>query len=159
VIRAARAAAPSRISDVLVALHGAFYAKGWHGPSVLEALRGLTGKKAKKRRGKASHSVHEVVDHIEYWENVAIHYVRRGRPPKRHRQDWAKPNLKWRESVRRLRATHRVLVAAIASIEDADLERPVRTVGSGRMSLRQVLHGVAAHDAYHAGQIQLLRTL
>jgi uncharacterized damage-inducible protein DinB len=58
-----------------------------------------------------------------------------------------------------LRATHRLLVAAVSALEDADLERPVRTVSAGRMPLGQVLHGVAAHDAYHAGQIRMQRTL
>jgi uncharacterized damage-inducible protein DinB len=148
-----------RVDDVLVALRGAFGAKGWHGPSVLDAIKGVTAKKAKKRRGKSSNSIHDLVDHIEYWEAVAVHCVRRGRPPKRHRPDWAKPNLGYRDSVRRLKATHRVLIAAIALLQDADLERPCRTVSSGRMPLGQVLHGVAAHDAYHAGQIRLLRTL
>lgn len=148
---------PSRVSDALLALRGAFTNRGWHGPSVLESIKGLSAKKAKKRRAKASHSIHDLVDHIEYWENVAIHYVRRGRPPKRHRKDWSPPNLKWRDSVKRLKATHRVLIAAVALLKEADLERPVRTLGSGRMTLGQVLHGVAAHDAYHAGQIRLLR--
>ena len=115
--------------DIQLALRGAFFGKGWHGPSVLEAVKGLTAKKARKRRGKASHSIHELIDHVEHWEAVAIHYVRRGKPPKRHRKDWGPPNLAFRDSVRRLRATHRVLVAALGALEDADLERPVRTVG------------------------------
>ena len=149
--------AKPRVHDILAALRGAFFAKGWHGPSLLEAVKGLTAKKARKR-GKATHSIHELVDHVEHWEAVAIHYVRRGKPPKRHRMDWAPPNLRFRDSLRRLRATHRLLVAAISALEDADLERPVRTVSAGRMPLGQVLHGVAAHDAYHAGQIRLQRT-
>jgi uncharacterized damage-inducible protein DinB len=144
---------------VQVALRGAFVARGWHGPSVLQSISGVRAKKAKKRRAGAAHSIHEVVDHIEYWEHVAIHYVRRGRPPKRLRKDWATPGLGFAKSVKRLRATHRVLVAAIALLKDADLERPVRTVSKRRLTLGEVLHGVAAHDSYHAGQIRLLRTL
>jgi len=147
------------VSDILTALRGAFVARGWHGPALLQSIRGLRAKKARKRRGNASHSVHEIVDHVEYWEHVAIHYVRRGRPPKRLRQDWQAPSLSFAKSVRRLRATHRVLVAAIASLKDADLERPVRTVSRRRMRLGEVLHGVAAHDSYHAGQVRLIGTL
>ncbi len=145
----------TRVADVIVALQGAFSNKGWHGPSVLDSVKGVRAKQARKRKGQ--HSIHELVDHIEYWESIAVHYVRRGKPPKRRRADWIPPNLHWRDSVRRMRATHRVLLAAIATLKDADLERPVRTVGSGRMRLVQVLHGVAAHDVYHAGQIGLLR--
>jgi uncharacterized damage-inducible protein DinB len=150
---------PNRVGDVLAALRGAFVNKGWHGPSVLQSIQGLRAKKAKKRRAGAAHSIHDVVDHIEYWEHVAIHYVRRGRPPKRLRKDWAKSGLSFAKSVTRMRATHRVLVAAIALLKDADLERPVRTVSRRRLTLGQVLHGVAAHNSYHAGQIRLLRTL
>ena len=126
---------------------------------MLQAIRGLKAKKARKCRGKSAHSIHQLIDHVEYWENVAIHYVRRGRPPKRLRKDWMAPSMSLSKSVRRLRATHRVLVAAIAMLKEADLERPVRTVSRRRMRLGEVLHGVAAHDAYHAGQIRLLRTL
>ena len=147
----------TRVADVLAALQGAFSKKGWHGPTVLDSVKGVRAKQARKRKSKEQHSIHELVDHIEYWESIAVHYVRRGKPPKRRRGDWVPPNLHWRDSVRRMRATHRVLIAAIATLKDADLERPVRTVGSGRMRLLQVLHGVVAHDAYHAGQIGLLR--
>ena len=147
----------TRVADVLVALQGAFSKKGWHGPSVLDSVKGIRAKQARKRKSKDQHSIHELVDHIEYWESIAVHYVRRGKPPKRRRADWLQPNLHWRDSVRRMRATHRVLIAAIATLKDADLERPVRTIGMGRMRLVQVLHGVAAHDVYHSGQIGLLR--
>ena len=76
---------------MLLALRGAFVNRGWHGPSVLQSIRGLRAKKARKHRAGAAHSIHELVDHVEYWEHVAIHYVRRGRPPKRLRKDWTPP--------------------------------------------------------------------
>jgi uncharacterized damage-inducible protein DinB len=58
-----------------------------------------------------------------------------------------------------MKRTHLGLVAAVSLLTDADLERPIGTWDSGTLPLARVLHGVAAHDAYHAGQIRLLRTL
>jgi uncharacterized damage-inducible protein DinB len=51
------------------------------------------------------------------------------------------------------------LRAAVSRLEDRDLDGIVETQHGGRMTLSRVLRGVAAHDAYHAGQIRLLRTL
>ena len=53
---------------------------------------------------------------------------------------------------------HRALVKAVSALRDGDLERKVQT-SSGPRPLVEVLHGVAAHDAYHAGQIRLTRKL
>jgi len=61
-----------------------------------------------------------------------------------------------------LDASHRSLVAAVERLAEADLERPVgeegreASLGSG-VSLAVMLHGIIAHDVYHAGQIALLR--
>ena len=60
--RSRRSLVKPRVDDVLVALRGAFSGKGWHGPSVLDAIKGVTAKKAKKRRGKASNSKQQTVD-------------------------------------------------------------------------------------------------
>ena len=49
-----------------------------------------------------------------------------------------------------LDAEHRRLRDAIASLDDAALE--------DRKKMRMV-YGVAAHDVYHTGQIQLLKRL
>ena len=44
------------------------------------------------------------------------------------------------------------------ALRDQDLDRKVPT-SSGPRPLVEVLHGLAAHDAYHAGQIQLLKRM
>jgi len=147
------------VADVLVALKGAFEANGWHGPAVRQSVRGVTARQARVKPPGPHNSIHELVDHIEYWEAIGVHYVNKGAPPRRRRKDWAPPSLPWTKSLRRLRNTHRVLVAAVARLWDEDLDRTVRTAAAGRMRLARVLHGIAAHDAYHAGQIRLMLTL
>jgi len=55
-----------------------------------------------------------------------------------------------------LEQTHRAMRAAVAALKTADLD--VRPAGS-KVSNLAMISGIAAHDVYHAGQIQLLKRL
>jgi hypothetical protein len=55
----------------------------------------------------------------------------------------------WRRDIRFLREEHAILRRAIEQL-------PPRKLNAKTIWL---IHGVAAHDAYHAGQIKLLRRL
>jgi uncharacterized damage-inducible protein DinB len=148
-----------RVGDVLGALRGAFERKGWHGPTVLEALRGVTAREAALKPTGVHHSIHQLVEHIQYWEEAGLRYATTRGRPRRTRRDWGVPTASFAVSLRQMQATHRRLVEAVSALADAALDQSIGTWDSGRMPLAQVLHGVAAHDAYHAGQIRLIRTL
>ena len=60
----------------------------------------------------------------------------------------------YRADVNLLVAEHRALRRVIASLSDSALE--ART---GSVTKAYVVRGIAAHDLYHAGQIQLLKRL
>jgi hypothetical protein len=62
----------------------------------------------------------------------------------------------WRADVALLDARHRSLREAIARLSDRDLSRKPR---GGKVSMFALVSGIAAHDLYHAGQIQLLKRL
>jgi hypothetical protein len=60
-------------------------------------------------------------------------------------------------------AAHRELAAATVLLDPERLDEPVggyrsRELGSG-VSWYVMLHGVSQHDAYHLGQVALLRKL
>lgn len=149
----------ARVDDVLAALRGAFETKGWHGPTVLGSVRGVSAREAARRPSRAHHTIHELVDHIAYWESTVLRrYLRRGAVRRRGRRDWGPPAGSFGDSVRQMKAGHLLLVEAVSALRDADLDRKVPTA-LGRQPLAEVLHGLAAHDAYHAGQIRLARTL
>jgi len=151
-----RGASKARVTDVLLAFQGAFEGRGWHGPSLLGLLRGLSPVRARKRPRGAHHSIQELVEHVAYWEERAIlQFAPGGHSPG---ADWVLPRRSFPASLRHLKAVHKDLLRAVGALEDGDLERIVRT-GDGPMRLGKVLHGVAAHAAYHAGQIGLLKTL
>jgi hypothetical protein len=151
--------ATSRVDDVLAALRGAFEKNGWHGPTVLGSVRGVTPGVAARKPPRAHHSIHELVDHVAYWEAVVLRrYLVPAKAERRGRGDWRPPLAAFDESVRRMEYGHRALVKAVSALRDEDLDRKVPT-SSGPRPLVEVLHGLAAHDAYHAGQIRLTRKL
>jgi hypothetical protein len=51
---------------------------------------------------------------------------------------------------------HRSLRAVVATLSPGELHR---TPSGSKVSTFALLSGVAAHDVYHAGQIQLLKRL
>jgi hypothetical protein len=61
----------------------------------------------------------------------------------------------WREDVSLLVQEHRLLREAVSRLRPGDLGR----VKKGKNTLAGLIRGVAAHDLYHAGQIQLLKRL
>ena len=62
----------------------------------------------------------------------------------------------WRDDLRLLRAEHRALRHVVDALRSADLSKQ-----SPRKSwtVADTVAGVASHDVYHAGQIQVLRRL
>ena len=149
----------TRVDDVLAALRGAFEKNGWHGPTVRGSVRGVSPREAASKPARAHHSIHELVDHIAYWEAVVLRrYLGPGQSGPRGRSDWRSPAGSFTESIERMEEGHRVLIKTVAALRDEDLERKVPT-SSGPRPLIEVLHGLAAHDAYHAGQIRLTRKL
>ena len=60
----------------------------------------------------------------------------------------------WKEDLRLLEAEHRALRTAVAALRPAELGGR-----RGSETVRGLILGVAAHDLYHAGQIQLLKRM
>lgn len=143
-----------------------FEGDAWHGPSVREALSGVTAADAAKRPVPGAHSIFELTHHIAAWTGEVTRRLRGGRPSgpedgdfpeKRTKVDEAK----WEATREELEARNSELVAAILHFDPARLDEVVGGAGEGpaesRATYRTMLHGVVSHDAYHAGQIVILR--
>ena len=63
----------------------------------------------------------------------------------------------WRRELELLVAMHCDMRAAIAALAPATLDRP--SASGSKTTARDLILGAAAHDLYHAGQIQLLKRL
>lgn len=143
-----------------------FEGHAWHGPSVLEALDGLTVADAAARPVPGAHTIYELVHHIAAWIGEARSRLAGNAPGMPADGDFPDPATKvdeaaWTELRARLARRHAELMEAVARFDDTRLDEPVdpknRGDTSGPVTYRALLSGVAQHNAYHAGQVLLLR--
>ena len=142
-------------------LDEAFEKKAWHGPNLRGAIRGLDAKTVAWRPGPGRHRIQDLVVHAAYWKYTVRRRLsgeKRGSFPLEGSNFFTRPagEAAWKADVALLLLEHRRLRAEIARLRDADL--PKKTKGSRQTNL-SVIRGIAAHDLYHTGQIQLLKRL
>ncbi|WP_310392688.1 DinB family protein [Hymenobacter sp.] len=148
-------------------LRRAFDGEPWSGPSLLATLDGVTAAQAAQRPLPAAHSIWELVLHLAVWATVVARRIEQDTQLQiSDAEDWPPPPDRptaadWKAVLAALRAAHARLLQTAAAVPDADLDRPIgvtfdRSQSPGA-SAYVMLHGVAQHYLYHAGQIALLR--
>ncbi len=145
--------------QLLAHLRRAFDGRSWHGPNLKGALRGLTPEEAFFRPGPGRHSVYDLVLHAAYWKYVARRRLtgeKRGSFPMKGSNFFDEPAKK---DARAVRVAIELLVREHAALVESVRTLPEGAFGSrhGRWTGEEIVAGVAAHDLYHAGQIQLVK--
>lgn len=139
-------------------LRRAFEGDAWHGPAVLELLRDVDAATASARPLPTVHSIWELVLHIAAWDGAA-----RRRLSGKKIQLTGTANFPlvpkateaaWRKAIAHAKRTHDALVKAIAALSDSRLRE---RVPGKKYDFYFMLHGVAQHELYHAGQIAVLK--
>lgn len=145
------------LTVLLANLDAAYEVRGWHGTNLRGSLRGVTAERALRRPGKGWHNVWELTAHAAYWKYAARKRLtggKRGGFPMKGSNWFASPARAdedaWRALVKLLDQEHRLLRAAVEAMTDADLGDPKKL---------RLVYGVAAHDVYHTGQIQVVKRL
>jgi uncharacterized damage-inducible protein DinB len=135
----------------------------WHGVNLRGAIRGLSPGQAARRPAPGRHNIWEIVVHCAYWKYAVwrrLTGARRGSFPVEGSNWFERPVARtpaaWAADRRLLERMHRTLRLAIAETPAAALRR--RSAGL-KTTPFDLIAGVAAHDLYHAGQIQLIKTL
>jgi uncharacterized damage-inducible protein DinB len=145
-------------------LDHAFGGRGWQGTTLTGALRGVTPARALWRPGRKRHSVWDLVLHTAYWKYVVRCRITGVRPPggfPRAPSNWpetpARPDAaRWRADLRLLKRTHAELRAAVAALAPRKL---AARSPKGTWTYAEMIYGIAAHDIYHTGQIQLIKRM
>jgi hypothetical protein len=161
--RLPRQALDPRIELLLEILDQAFDRKGWHGTTLRGALRGVTPAQALWRPGPDRHNVWELTIHAAYWK-YAVRRRLGGEAAgsfERKPSNWPDipdpPDLKaGRKDIALLETEDGNLREVVSGLSAADLER---RSAKGVWTYAEEIHGVAAHDLYHTGQIQLIKRL
>jgi hypothetical protein len=151
------------VATLLALLDEAFDRRSWHGPNLRGSLRGLSAAKAAWRPAPGRHNAWEVAVHAAYWKYAAWRRLtgeKRGSFARAGSNWFPSPTPPtegaWRKDVALLTGYHRHLREAVARLSDDDLQR---LTPGGREPIGRLVRGIAAHDLYHAGQVQLLKRL
>jgi uncharacterized damage-inducible protein DinB len=147
--------AAARLADQL---QRAFYGSAWHGPALMELLAGVPAAAAAARPLPEAHSIWELVLHIEAWDRVGLKRLQGKKALLRAQQNFppvpAPTEAAWRRTLESMEQTHQQLVATVARLSDSRLGD--RVPGKA-YDFYHLLHGIAQHELYHAGQIAILK--
>jgi len=150
-----RPAATPELARLIEMLDRAWEGPSWHGPSVGEALKGVTAAAAAARPIAASHSIGELVLHMAVWKKaVRIRLGGRAWSPAEAENFPTFGARGWSRARAALRREHAALRAAFLRLDSARLAEPAVPGGS---AVYLQAHGVIHHDLWHAGQILVLR--
>ena len=151
------------MTELLAIIDQAYNRRSWHGTNLRGAIRGVSARQAALRPAPARHNIWEIVVHAAYWKYAAWRRLTggsRGSFPLKGSNWFRRPNKgddsTWRTDIDLLEQTHRSLRAAVAEVSTRDLMSRLPGSRDTRFAL---ITGIAAHDLYHAGQIQLLKKL
>jgi uncharacterized damage-inducible protein DinB len=136
-----------------------FEGPSWHGPSVLEALAGLTPEQASSRPIDGSHTIWELAAHLTGTYRLVLRRTSGDVTPLSEADDWprlpAATEENWKGAIEALCGLNRELRHAVLSFPAERLDEPL--VSSPSFTAFTQFIGVTQHDLYHAGQIVMLK--
>ncbi len=150
--------------DILIAqLEQAFHRKSWHGTNLLGSIRGIDIETAAWRPAPERHNIWEIIVHAAYWKySVYRRFAGEARSsfPFKGSNWFARPTensvAALRSDVGILKDYHLKLIDAVSTFPESSLKKIPQ---GSKTSYLDLAIGVAAHDLYHAGQIQLIKRL
>lgn len=155
-----------RVALLLGTIDQGYDRKSWHGTTLRGSLRGVSAAEAAWRPAPDRHNIWELAVHAAYWKYSVLRRLRgggRGSFPLEGSNWFARPidpgdpdERTWKQDLALLGQMHRDLRAAVAGFRGEDLDR---VPDGSATTVADLVTGVAFHDIYHAGQIQLLKRL
>ncbi len=153
----------ARIALLLDLLDEAFARKSWHGTNLRGSVRRLRARQAAARPARDRHNIWELTVHAAYWKYAVWRRLTGGERGSfvLPGSDWfPSPShlteADWKRAVDLLLKEHRRLRQVVAALPASALSRKSK---GGRETNLRLIRGIAAHDLYHAGQIQLVKRL
>lgn len=137
----------------------------WHGSPVKAILKGVTAKQAATKPPNGAHSIWELVLHITGWRHEVAQRATGGPAGMPAAGNWPRIGdptpARWKAALKALDASHEQLVTIVRGMSDVHLltrtnDPRNRRLGTG-VTYYELLHGIVQHDAYHAGQIAILK--
>lgn len=139
----------------------------WYGSSASAVLEGVDAATAFVLPDGEPHSIWQIVRHMTLWARHVAYRVGGGPPCEPAGGDWpivlAADETSWAAAVKDLRRSHEELVEAMkaapaGSLDATGADVPIDDSGEP-MTLRRAVLGVPQHDAYHCGQIVVIKRI
>lgn len=153
----------AEVRQLVTILDCAYDRRSWHGTNLRGSIRGVSAARAAWRPARRRHNIWEIVLHAAYWKYAVwrrLTGARRGSFPLEGSNWIERPVVlstsAWHADIRLLDTMHRALRGAVEQIQAPTIGRCLPGSAVSRFDL---VAGIAAHDLYHAGQIQLLKKL
>jgi hypothetical protein len=144
----------AEVDLLLEIIERGYQRQSWHGTNLRGSVRGLEPRVALWRPAPGRHNIYELVLHTAYWKYAVRRRLsgeKRGSFPRKGSNWFRAPGslseAEWREAIELLQEQHHQMIEAIEANPRIALQR------------KRMVYGIAAHDLYHAGQIQLLKRL
>lgn len=137
----------------------------WYGASIDSVLAGVTAEVAAAHPLPGAHSIWELVLHMTGWVREVERRLAKGGWQNPVAGDWpaapAPTAANWSQAVRALEQAHTSLRATLAGVSPGRLGERVGSerdpaAGTG-VTCEEMLQGLLQHDAYHLGQVSLLK--
>jgi CelD/BcsL family acetyltransferase involved in cellulose biosynthesis len=132
----------------------------WHGPSLREALQGMTAADAVKRPMRTMNTVWEIVLHVTAraeWARLRMDGMGLEEPTPA--EDWPRvptacTTAEWENAQVRMADAYRSMAVRVCEVVSRGFLKVIEPYG---YNVATMADGVVEHGAYHAGQIVLLR--
>lgn len=153
------------IAIMLALVDQAFDHHAWHGTNLKGSIRGIAADAAAWRPAADRHNIWEIVVHAAYWKYIVRRRLRgekRGSFPSKGSNWFVRPagpessEKAWKADAKLLAEMHHRLRETIAGLSSREL---YHTPNGSKYNNLAMITGIASHDLYHAGQIQLLKRL
>ena len=134
----------SEIERIREQLKRSHQGEAWYGPSVLEALEGISAEEAASRPLASAHTIFELVLHVVAWRNVARRRLEGERVDSLPDREYFPPvgasgDDAWKQALDRLDRSYARLDEAISRFEENRLEDSLPERGRTYYSM---LHGL-----------------
>lgn len=143
----------------------AYDGPAWHGPGLREILADVDATQAAARPVAGAHTIWELVVHMTAWTREVGRRLRGSDPALPPEGDWPAVDLvsdeSWDAARTALADAHDLLARSVDAFPASKLATAVGAqrdapLGTG-VSFTEMLHGLVQHDAYHGGQVSLLK--
>jgi uncharacterized damage-inducible protein DinB len=127
----------------------------WHGTPLRRMLDGIDEQRANARPIQNARTIAELLAHVTAWIEIVERRLAGERFEVTPEMDFpSAQEMKWTEWVSRLERAHDKLLETVGAMSDVEFEAsvPDKNYTAGFM-----LHGLINHNAYHAGQIAMLK--